>query len=240
MLGRLRPRIRRYLLPLVPFAGERFDRKAGVETEGHAALSDLTIGDASRTEGFLYVPTPPQLARAWLDALEGPLHPFTLVDMGSGRGRVLLIASEKPFRRVIGVEFAVELHEAALENIRRFPNARMRCKDVTSVLKDAAAFSFPTDPLVVYFNNPFSEVVMTKVVRNLATTYEEQPRPIVVVYQQLVVEAPEHSTDNLRLLDRQPFLEGRTIRFSRRDQRALEPFLVRMYSSPEARSRSSL
>src|SRR5439155_6389857 len=122
--------------------------------------------------------------RAWLNALEIPLEPFTLVDMGSGLGRVLLLASQRPFRRVIGVEFALELHEAAIENIRGFPKTRMICRDVTALLGDAAAFDFPPEPLVVYFNNPFSENVMAKVIENLANSYERQRRAIVVVYQQ--------------------------------------------------------
>jgi hypothetical protein len=231
--GALR-RVRRYLLPLIPSRSEAWDRAAGVQTVEVAEPSTLTVEAGSAEEGFTYAATSPRLARAWLDALEIPLPLFTLVDLGSGRGRVLLLASERPFRRVLGVEFAAELHASALDNIRRFPPERMRCTDVSSIYGDAASFAFPLDPLVIYFNNPFSEQVMTGVLENLAGSYAREPRPIVVVYQQLVVEYPGQSTNNLALLDQQPFLTGRTLRFSILDRVLLQPFLVRIYTSPEA------
>jgi hypothetical protein len=43
---------------------------------------------------------------------------FTVIDFGSGKGRALIVASECPFRRIIGVEFALELHRDAQQNIR--------------------------------------------------------------------------------------------------------------------------
>ena len=45
---------------------------------------------------------------------------YTLVDFGSVEGRVLLIASEVPFRRVIGVEFSPDLHSVAAANIAKY------------------------------------------------------------------------------------------------------------------------
>jgi hypothetical protein len=235
MAGGIVRRVRRYLLPLIPSQSEAWDRAAGVETLEVAEPSALTVEAGSPADGFTYVATSPRLVRAWLDDLGVSLPLFTFVDLGSGRGRVLLMASERPFRRVLGVEFAAELHAAALENIRRFPRARMRCTDVDSIYGDAGSFVFPLDPLVIYLNNPFSEQVMTRVLRNLASSYEQQPRPIVVVYQQQVVEEPRHSTNNLGLLDQQPFLAGRTLRYSILDRLLLKPYLVRIYTSPETR-----
>lgn len=220
----------------MPPEGVAWDRAAGVATEEAGYLHELTVPAGSVSDGHVYMPTPPRLLEVWLDVLrESSLPTATFLDMGSGRGRVLLIAAERPFRRVIGVEFAAELHDAAVENIRRFPDVRMRCRDVTSVLGDAAAYTFPGDPLVVYFDNPFNEKIMTKVMENLAASYELQPRPIVIVYQQLIHEFPGHRTDNLALLDRQRFLTGETLRYRLRDRPFLSPFIVRIYVSPEAR-----
>ena len=218
-----------------PPEGQAWDRAAGVATEQAGYPRELTVPQGSAADGHAYLPTPPRLLNVWLDLLHEPLLPSaTFIDMGSGRGRVLLIASERPFGRVLGVEFTSELHESALDNIHRFPTDRMRCRDVTSVLGDAAAFSFPTDALVLYFDNPFNEKIMSTVVANLAASYEQQPRPIVLVYQQLVHEYPGHRTDNLALLDRTSFLEGQTLRYRLRDRPFLSPFIVRIYVSTEA------
>ncbi len=224
--------VRRLLLPLWPREGEAWDRAAGVETEEWAAIPDLTVNDTARADGHPYGPTTPRVVRVSLDAVAAEGRTF--IDMGSGRGRVLLMASERPFRSVVGVEFAAELHESTLENLRRFPVARMQCRDVRSVHEDAAAYEFPVDPLVVFFCNPFSEKIMEVVVTNLADSYARHPRPVVVVYHQQVREGKFTTTNNLKLLDRQAFLTGRTIRSPIRDRPFLMPFIVRVYESREA------
>ena len=239
MRVRVRLQVRRHLRRLrrrlAPAEGVVWDRDAGVETEEWAEPLDLTVPSGAAAEGHTYLPTQPRLARACLDALcEQRLPDATFVDVGSGRGRVLLMAAERPFRRVIGIEFAQELHQAALANIQRFPVSRLRCTDLTSLLGDAAAYEPPAGPLVVYFDNPFSHTVMSRVVGNVAASYAQSPRPMVLVYQQLVHESARTATDNLSLLEQQSFLTGRTLRYRWRDRPFLSPFVVRLHTTPEA------
>jgi SAM-dependent methyltransferase len=205
-----------------------------VETEGFAEPSELTVDRGSSAEGFSHVPTPPWLARAWLGALAVPLDRFTLVDLGSGRGRVLLLAAERPFRAVVGVEFAAELHAAAVANVARFPRSRMRCGSITPLHEDAAQFVFPPEPLVVYFNNPFSDRVMARVLANLRRSYELRPRPLVLVYQQLTDEEERHSTGNLELLAEQDFLVPREPRFTLLERLRLAGYTVAVHETAEA------
>ena len=54
---------------------------------------------------------------------------FTFVDLGSGKGRVLLLAALRPFRRVIGVEISASLHTRAQANVEALRGAiRVRAK----------------------------------------------------------------------------------------------------------------
>lgn len=216
-----------------PAEGEAWDRAAGVSTERFAEIDELTVDPTVAGDGHAYVPTPPRLARTWLDRLDDALvRRSTFVDLGSGRGRVLLMAAEKPFRRVRGVEFAAELHDDAARNIAAFPSARRRCDDVASLHGDAGVFEFPEEPLVVYLDNPFSERVMARVIEALGASHARRPRPITVVYQQLREE--DSPTGNLRLLDAAPFLRGEDLRYRWRDRPFLSPFLVRLYSTADA------
>jgi tRNA1(Val) A37 N6-methylase TrmN6 len=48
------------------------------------------------------------------------LDDYTIVDIGSGKGKLLLLASNYPFRRIIGVEYAPLLHEIAKKTSRTF------------------------------------------------------------------------------------------------------------------------
>jgi hypothetical protein len=52
------------------------------------------------------------------------LQDFTFIDLGSGKGRVLLMAAAYGFKRIIGVEFMPELHRVAEENIRKYTEHR--------------------------------------------------------------------------------------------------------------------
>lgn len=106
---------------------------------------------------------------------------FTFIDVGSGKGRALFVAAEFPFRRVIGVEFAQELHQIALENL--YVTGR---GEIEAVWADATEYDWPVEPLVLYFNNPFLAPVMRTVLRRVADSIEQTPRPVW-----LIIFAPE-------------------------------------------------
>lgn len=212
---------------------KRFDRRLGVRTTGRLVPTEGTVCSGDASLGVIYIGTQPRLWRWVLTGLPRNRSDFTLVDMGSGEGRVLLFAKQAGFRQAIGVEFVEELHEVASCNAI---NARERGVFVDPVLGDAARFEFPAnDPLIVHFNNPFHRPVMERVITNLAESYERQPRPIVVVYHQLTIEDPGDETGNLSLLDQVPFLQGRTLRApaGMLDRKLLAPFTVRIYESTE-------
>jgi SAM-dependent methyltransferase len=106
---------------------------------------------------------------------------FTFIDLGSGKGRVLLLAAAYPFRRIIGVEFQPELHAIAEENL-----ARLRENDgdidAESLCLDAREFEFPPDPLVIYLFNPFPDYVLATVLDNLHASLARHPRQAYVIY----------------------------------------------------------
>ena len=111
----------------------------------------------------------------------GALRDFTFIDLGSGKGRVLLMAADYPFKRIIGVEFMPELHRAAQENIAGYSSDRQRL--IESVCMDARDFEFPPEPLVAYLFNPFSESTFAHVLEGLRRSVEQSPRPVYIAYR---------------------------------------------------------
>ena len=130
----------------------------------HAALRDLPLGGA---EG--------------LGAGGGGFSRYTFIDMGSGKGRVLFVAAEYPFRKVIGVEFSNALHAEAMANLKRYRYSGRRCADIEPVHVDARDFEFPDDNLVIYLFNPFGPEVMERMLANLERSLERHPRHAIVV-----------------------------------------------------------
>lgn len=133
-----------------------------------------------------YQGSEPQLFHEILQQVAEDLTGYTFIDMGSGKGRALLMASEYPFAKIIGVEIIPELHETAVRNIAKFSGeARLR-DDITSWCGDAREFEFPPEPSVVYFFNPFPEDVLRSVLMNLEGSVRTHPRKLWVIYHNLV------------------------------------------------------
>jgi SAM-dependent methyltransferase len=114
-----------------------------------------------------YEATPVGDLATLLAAVPIPLDGATFVDLGSGMGRVALLASAYPFRQVIGVEISPALHEIARDNLGAFVGRKL-CRDVRLVRADAATFSLPRGNLIAYLYNPFRGAVLDAVVERLA------------------------------------------------------------------------
>lgn len=170
------------------YVDERYDRRHGVKTAGYTHLHELVIESPNKGMGIRYQPTTHKRMAAMFANLPQNLSEFTFVDFGSGRGRVLLFASGKKFKRVIGVEFSEELHLSAVENLARANHVRL-CPDVQSIHADATKFQVPEGPLVLYFFDPFRDDVMQKVLSNIRQAYLSRPRKIFLMYLAPVHEA---------------------------------------------------
>jgi len=151
----------------------------------HVDTKSAAIGWRNRLLGALhspYQPTEPAIFREMVDSLGIEAPQYTFLDLGSGKGRTLLMASEYPFRRVLGVELLPELNQIAQGNIREFKNERRKCGRVESICQDARVFEFPDEPLLIYLFNPFLESGLAQVIRNLELSLQKSPRPVIVLY----------------------------------------------------------
>jgi Predicted O-methyltransferase len=104
-----------------------------------------------------------------------------LLDFGCGKGRVLAVAASYGFRKITGVEFAKELCEQARKNIApvqlKFPE-----KIFNVIHANAVDYRIEYDTNIFFFFNPFDEVVMLAVVKNIFQSLKENPREVYVVY----------------------------------------------------------
>ncbi|GAC1390871.1 MAG: hypothetical protein NVSMB31_08010 [Vulcanimicrobiaceae bacterium] len=91
----------------------------------------------------------------------------TFVDIGSGMGRAVMLASHFAFKQIVGVEISPALHEIALENMRRYRNARVRCRDIRLVREDASTYALPPGNLALYLYNPFQEILLERILEHV-------------------------------------------------------------------------
>ena len=101
---RIVKRYRRSLAVCKIVEGDGFDLEHNIETSARIHETDLEIADPNWIHASAYFPTPSRFLKEALAGLDIRFEDFTFVDLGSGKGRVLFMASEFSFRKIIGVE----------------------------------------------------------------------------------------------------------------------------------------
>lgn len=214
------PPLRKALLALHRRVLDRID--AGperVSTATETPLRGLSVVGPNRVLGNDYRPSPRHVVRWALDLLPEPAADFTFVDLGSGRGRVVLEAARRPFRSIVGIEFAETLHEDATTNLRHWPRSLMACREVDLVLDDATTAALPDDDLVVYMFDPFAPRLMTRIAARLAEHGRRRRLYVILVDPQ----------DNVALRESAAFRRLTPPRDATRRLDFLSPFAVELY-----------
>jgi len=142
------------------------DQEFGTDTAADAKLHGLDIESRNVRYAVYYRATNLPILREVLKALEIRPGTYTFIDCGPGKGLVLLEAAAYPFKKVIGVEFARELHEIARRNVERYPPFLLRAR-IELVCEDAFAFEPPAGNLVMYFYEPFEPPLVQKMIARI-------------------------------------------------------------------------
>ncbi|MCE5280274.1 MAG: class I SAM-dependent methyltransferase [Planctomycetaceae bacterium] len=172
-----------------------FDNRYGTDTTGYVPIGALTVPAEHEDHAREYAPTDTLAFQAILARLEIDHSRYVFIDVGSGKGRTLLLASDYPFKRIIGVEFAREMHLVAVRNIAIYHSPTQKCTRLESVCADAVAFDLPDCPLVCFLNNPFDDVIMDKWLASLRRWAAGNLHGVYVVY---------HNCYHRALFDRSP------------------------------------
>ncbi len=130
------------------------------------------------------------------------LQTYTFIDLGSGKGRALLLAAMYPFAQIVGVEVQPELDAIARQNIERFHEAGQQCHSIGLLCADAREYEFPLTDIVLYLFNPFPDYVLREVLANLVASARSCPRSIVVLYN-----APFEKQEFAQIPELQQFYE---------------------------------
>jgi SAM-dependent methyltransferase len=150
-----------------------------------------TVGWRERLLGVFhspYQPTDPAQFAEMMAALPIDFREFTFVDLGSGKGRTLLMASEYPFRKIVGVEILPELDRAARDNIRAYKSPTQQCSEIRAVCTDAREFELPEEPLVLFLFNPLPEAALRDLIARLEKSLAQSPRAVWIVYHNPLLE----------------------------------------------------
>jgi hypothetical protein len=155
-----------------------FDQIHGVDTSGLIAARHLLTGHPNDAHVTAYYGVAPSILRTLVDLWEAtsPPHPisrYTFIDFGAGKGRAMLVASELPFRQVIGIELNPELADIAQSNLDHWlasHAADPTAAPITPVHlyeQDALTFDLPQSPTLAFLFHPFEAPVLKLLLRRI-------------------------------------------------------------------------
>jgi SAM-dependent methyltransferase len=160
-----------------------FDRAHGTDTSGLVSGAELqATGDhEALAHVTVYGGSQPSVLREVLSRLPQP-ETCTFIDLGCGKGRPLLVASEFPFRDIVGVELSADLARVARANAA-IAGARFPLRTPVRVeVGDATAYPLPAGNIVLFLYHPFGKEQVLKVVRALEAALAAERRAIYIVY----------------------------------------------------------
>ena len=126
----------------------------------------------------------------------------TLIDYGSGKGRVSIFMANQTRCHSIGIEYDERLYERAIVN-GESPAAKNR---VSFVLGDAATFTLPDNADRCFFFNPFALHTIKRVLGNIFDSLYHHPREILLFFYYVNEEVENFLNNHVRLEVEQPIL----------------------------------
>ncbi|MBF0506945.1 MAG: hypothetical protein HQL09_08920 [Nitrospirae bacterium] len=159
-----------------------FDLKYGIDTFSWVDLDDLKIDGNKKKRAKMYQPTCTLPLRKLLKELNIPPGKV-FVDLGCGKGIVLLVASEFCFKEARGIELSPVLCDIAIKNCSVYKEKTKAGIDFVIFRSDAGDYGLNDDEDVFYLFNPFDEYVLKQALNNITASLQRRNREVLIIYR---------------------------------------------------------
>ena len=163
-----------------------FDRIYGLETLSIVEVDELKISIEESTHAKIYQASNYFLLLHALNSLEKCGFQFkekTIVDIGSGKGRVLILFAEKGVKQCIGIEISSFLNKVAYKNSQIWKKKNTYSNvEFTFETIDASKYILPDEVDLVYLANPFDAFILSQVIDIIKKSFLSKPREIFIIY----------------------------------------------------------
>lgn len=185
------------------------DRELGIETSGLVGTEEIHRDKKLKHLINPYIGSQPSIVRRGLSALENHAD-YTFVDCGCGKGRAVVVASEFPFRSIMGIELSPSLAATARSNTskiaRRFPERR----PIEVATANVIDFPLPKGRLACFNYHAFGRELLSEMVRKFeAALASDIPHMFFVYYNPVHFEVLDGSHAFKRFYAQQlPYEQG--------------------------------
>jgi SAM-dependent methyltransferase len=158
-----------------------FDRQYGTDTSGVVPVQMITSDKALLSKINPYGASQPSIIRHAITAL-GKTEEYNFVDLGCGKGRAIIVASEFPFRSISGIELSSDLAKIARRNIAIVERCFPMRPPVAAIEGNALTSPFPESKLVLFFCHSFGEELLLQLIKKLETSLSFGNGPVFFIY----------------------------------------------------------
>lgn len=157
------------------------EKKYCINTTGIDKLKRLSVVGDNKINASIYQAANYYLLEKAFTFLREEKSTGTLVDFGSGKGRIMVVAAAYGFEKIKGIEFAAALSVSAKKNIDsiqwKYPETNF-----TILTENAVKYNVDKEDSIFFFFNPFDEKIVLEVVKNIMKSLRLYPRKVFVVY----------------------------------------------------------
>ena len=161
----------------------QFDRKNNIDTlQTNSSYFDIAQSENTKF-AVPYEPIQQDIFKDIITKVHIDYCRYSFIDLGSGKGRALLFASDYQFKNIIGVEFSEELHNIAERNISNFITKNQKNNAFELKCMDVIDYEFPLTNIVVFLYNPFFGEVMETVVNKITNFLTNNEYDLIILYR---------------------------------------------------------
>jgi len=161
----------------------KFDKYYGTNTNQKLDLKDYSVDSPNIDHACWYEAITKTYFDKMINQLSVEFQNNIFIDLGSGKGKSLMLAANYPFKKIIGVEFSPELHEIAEKNIEMFSTKERVQTPIQLHCMDAELYDLPMENIVVFLYNPFQGKVMRSVVEKFEKFLSDHPHQLTILYR---------------------------------------------------------
>ena len=189
--------------PKIKPAIHPFDVLHATDTSGLIPGSVIVQGTSAKVEELTaYYGVAPSILHGLLDiwlyhTSPQPIEKTVFLDVGAGKGRAMLLASQFPFLRVEGIELNPILAAIAQANISLWHND-LQAESLSPFAlhhADATTHPLPPEPTLAFLFHPFELPILRRFLRHVESSQATHSKPFDLLYANA-----EHGS----LLDRHP------------------------------------
>ncbi len=156
-----------------------FDRALGIDTSGFLPPFLLSLGHEAEAHATPYLGCVPGTVRRILAQIPEPER-WTFVDLGCGKGRALAVASERPFRALLGLELSPDLVRIARANARAIAAGHPGRTPIEIRQQDASRPQID-GPTVLMLYHSFDAPLVFRLLDRVETAVQDGT-PVLLVY----------------------------------------------------------